>query len=375
MMDLLPNAAVPDRVAQPPIRSHRVERHQTHAIAIAVPMSGKIGIWGPSSISAAQLAIAQINAGNGVGDRPLEALFLNSDEERLDCLCDEIDALLSTGSIAGLVSSTFSEARSRINAVIRGRIPHIFTPPYHGMHYICGEYTIGGTPGEQILPSLLFMSSVLKVRRWALVGKNYVWPHPSGIIARHAIKKIGGTIVYENFVRNTVEEPYSLVEEILRAKPDIVWVSLAGTDAIAFNRVFCDANLQKRIFRFSTTIDETSLLGFGENGTDRLFTAGTYFSALETDSNLRFMEAYHAMHGVHAPAMNLFGQAIYEGVHFYQALRDRACSVFQPIRYNSARGGMFHSNWDKKDPVYLAEADGFRLQVTKLLNPGGKMAR
>ena len=43
-------------------------------VAVMVPMSGSAGIWGPSCLSCAQLAIREINAGCGVGDREFDTV-------------------------------------------------------------------------------------------------------------------------------------------------------------------------------------------------------------------------------------------------------------------------------------------------------------
>ena len=70
------------------------------------------------------------------------------------------------------------------------------------------------------------------------------------------------------------------------------------------------------------------------------------------------------MHGPNAPIMNTGGQSVYEGVHFYAALTDhRYGRKSGPVFYRSARGGVFHSNQRKEDPVFIAQADNVAFRV------------
>ena len=59
-------------------------------IAVMVPMSGSAGIWGPSCISCAQLAVAEINAGNGISGQEVEAVYLDADDGAIEGVLDTL---------------------------------------------------------------------------------------------------------------------------------------------------------------------------------------------------------------------------------------------------------------------------------------------
>ena len=177
----------------------------------------------------------------------------------------------------------------------------------------------------------------------------------------------GGQVVFETYVPFGLEEPVELVEKVAAAKPDIVLLSLIGQEAVEFNRVFGAMRLDRSIVRFSTAIEENVLLATGADGTRRLYGASAYFSSLRSDANLSFVERYRTLHGDQAPVLNALGQSIYEGMHFYAALKDGKRARRAPIVYRSARGGTYFGNDRKENPIYLARADGHLFSVVERL--------
>lgn len=339
-------------------------------VAILLPMSGSAGIWGPSCISCAQLAIDEVNRADGIAGNILQPIFLDADAGRVVDLGKEIATLLDDNVIDAIVGMTVSSVRQSLIQILNGCIPFIYTPLYEGNENSPNVYTIGETPADQLEPAIGHLSRALHARRWALIGNDYVWPRASHAVARRSIGRNHGEVVYERYVPFGLEEPDLLVEQIARQKPDIVIVSLIGQDAVDFNRAFGNSGLDRRIVRFSTAIDENVLLATGERNTRRLLVASSYFASLATDQNLAFKARYEALHATRPPVLNALGQSIYEGIHFYAALaarRDDDASR-SPVQYRSARAGNYQSNSMKTLPVYLAQADGHEFSVQCELN-------
>ena len=275
---------------------YRFELSRQHRIAVLVPMSGSAGIWGPSCISCAQLAIAEINRENGIHGEILEPVFLNSDDARVSALERELNALVEDGTVSAVVSMCVSSVRQRLNKVLAGRVPFVYTPLYEGREHSPNVFTIGETPTDQLVPAIARLSEMLKARKWALIGNDYVWPRASHAIAKECIAQNGGSIVFEGYVPFGIEEPAWLVERIARSEPDIVLVSLVGQDAVEFNRVFGAMGLDRHMARFSPAMEENVLMATGAGNSGKLFVASSYFAALETDRALAFKESYYRMH-------------------------------------------------------------------------------
>lgn len=336
-------------------------------VAVMVPRSGSAGIWGPSCISCAQLAIAEINQGSGIAGREIEPIYLDADDSAIDHTLEILKLLLEDGGVAAIVGMHVSSVRQKLNTVLRGRIPYVYTPLYEGGEQAPGCYAIGETPAEQLAPAIARLSEMFGARRWALVGNDYVWPRVSHSLARQYIALNGGQIVFEEYVPFGTEEPYELVERMADNRPDAILLSLVGQDAVEFNRVFGSMDLDRSMIRLSTAIEENVLLATGESGTKRLFGASSYFAALRTAANMSFVERYHALHGGRGPVLNALGQSIYEGMHFLAALSEPTRDSLAPLSYRSARGGLFLSNQQKHLPIYLARAEGHQFSVLERL--------
>ena len=329
-----------------------------------VPMSGSAGIWGPSSISCAQLAINEINAARGIGGREVEPVYLDADDSVMDDTAAVLEELIEEEAVDAIVGMHVSSVRLRFKHAVRERIPYIYTPLYEGDEPSPTVFTIGETPREYLGPVLHDLAARLKVRRWALVGNDYVWPRASHHYAKDAITALGGQVVFESYVPFGIEEPVELVDKVAATRPDIVIVSLIGQDAVEFNRVFGALDLDRRMARFSTAIEENVLLATGAESTKRLYAASSYFSTLATPGNVAFKERYHSLHRERAPVLNSLGQSMYEGMHFYAALAQSGPGRRgEPIRHISARGGCFLRNDRKENPIYLARADGHLFSV------------
>lgn len=340
-----------------------------HVVAVLVPMSGSAGIWGPSCISSAQLAISEINGHRGAGGQPIVPLFLNSDDSAMGALEQEVSELLAEGGIRAIVGMNVSSVRQRLNKIVRGRIPYVYTPLYEGNEHTPNVYAIGETPDDQLQPAIRHLSRSLKVRRWALIGNDYVWPRSSHAVAKRCVAECGGTVTFDGYVPFGLEDAEWLVERIALTRPDIVLVSLVGQDAVEFNRAFGQLGLDRRIFRFSAAIEENILMATGAENTKRLFAASSYFSALATPQNEEFKERYRAMHADCPPVLNALGQSLYEGIHFYAAMHEqRRREVAGPVAYRSARGGSFLSNDSKDMTIYLSRADGHDFHIIDKLS-------
>ncbi len=349
-----------------PFVPERIGKYRNAKVAITVPMSGSAGIWGPSCIASARLAIEEINAGGGISGREVEPVFLDADDSVADDTVDALEQLVEAKAVSAVVGMHVSSVRQRLKQVVPPEIPYVYTPLYEGDERSPTVYAIGETPREQMAPAIRRLAELLKVSRWALVGNDYIWPRVSHRFAKSWIRKTGGEVVFETYVPFGLEEPVRLVDELAAARPEIVILSLIGQEAVEFNRVFGAMGLDRKIVRFSTAIEENVLLASGAESTKRLYCASAYFPALRTEANLAFLERYRTLHGERAPVLNALGQSIYEGMHFYAALsRPRVAAA--PVVYRSARGGRFFHNDLKESPIYLARADGHLFSVVERL--------
>jgi ABC-type branched-subunit amino acid transport system substrate-binding protein len=211
-------------------------------------------------------------------------------------------------------------------------------------------YLTGETPDTQLLPAMRLLGEGRGVRRWCVVGNDYVWPRVTARAASGYARRCGAKIVAELFVPLGTDDFSGVLRRIDRSGADAVLMLLVGADAAQFNRAFSAGGLHERILRLSTLMDENMLLASGPEATRDLWATAGYFETLATSGALSFGARYARRFGVDAPPVGGPGESCYEGVRLLAALT-RGRSDFE-----GARGALSVRGNHVDQPVYLAEA-------------------
>lgn len=339
-------------------------------------MCGSAGLWAPSCIASAQVAVDELNKANGISGRPVQLIMVDTAIETNAPVEELIDSLIRSGSVDAIVGMHISAMRQRLSKVVQGRVPYIYTPLYEGGEHGKGIYAIGETPSQQLGPAMQHLQTQYRPKSWALIGNDYVWPRTSHAYAKTKLAKMGVGLSYEKYLPFGRPDFFREIEEIAAAGTEAVLISLVGQDAVQFNRNFGELGAHSSMIRLSCAIEENALLASGEDGLKRLFSSSSYFASLSTERNAAFKEKYYALHGERAPMLNAIGQSTYEGVQFLNGLIE-ACekgwntespNTRAPLAYKSVRGSKFISNDVKSLPIYLARADGVSFSVGKKLS-------
>lgn len=339
-------------------------------IALCVPLGGSGGIWGPSALSCARLAVAELNRSSGIAGRACRLLTVNAADDAPDIEATLVE-LVDAGDVDVLIGMHTSAVRQRILRAVGGQIPFVYTPLYEGGETTPGVFAIGETSARQLWPAIRWLGEHKRPKRWFAVGNDYVWPHVSHRMARHYIAESGAALVGEAYVPVGTSDYTEVLDQLRRSRADAVLLSLVGQDAVDFNRAFGREGLARSALRLTCGFGENELLGTGPDNADDLYVSSGYFATLDTDANLAFKERYRGHFGERAPTLSTFGQSTYEGVHFLAALfGDASHSSFDwdllgraPLAYRSARDAAYAGDGVNHTPIYLARAEGNAFRV------------
>jgi ABC-type branched-subunit amino acid transport system substrate-binding protein len=334
--------------------------------------SGSPGIWGPAATNSALLAVSEINRCGGILGREVELVMYESGGAIEDVIARATEAI-EFDDIDIIMGSHISAVRVALRRITRGRVPYIYTPVYEGGERTPGVMTIGETPRSQTRPAIHWLADAKKAARWYLIGSDYVWPWQSHRAIKTYINEAGGRVVGEEFVPVGADDHAAALARIAAAKPDVVLISLIGTDSITFNRSFAEAGLAATTLRLAGAMDETVLLGIGADNSENLFSASGYFSCIGSTANDDFLSRYTALFGANAPPLGSVGQSNYEGLRFLKAAAERAgslavrplCAAGRNLVYGGARGQVAIRNGRAEMPMYLAEADGLDFRIIR----------
>lgn len=346
---------------------------RTYRVALLIPLCGSAGLWAPSCISSAQVAVRELNRGDGITGRPVELVMVDAAVEAPTPVEAVVHELIEAGAIDAIVGMHISAVRQRLSKVVGQRVPYVYTPLYEGGEQTAGIFAIGETPDAQLGPALQYLQTRFRPRSWALIGNDYVWPRTSHAYAKAKLREMSANLAFERYLPFGLRNMDRHVDEIATSGAEAVLISLVGQDAVAFNRAFGMAGLDKRIVRLSCAVEENGLLASGGENLKRLFSAASYFGALPTEANGAFKEKYYSLHGEHAPVLNAIGQSTYEGVHFLAGLlghdnagwREAGQVIPLTLDYRSARRERMSDDGKMRTPIYLARADGVQFSVIK----------
>ena len=339
-------------------------------MGLLIPLHGSAGIYGPSCKLCAEMAAAEINADGGVLGRPVRLRVVDASGPP-PAVAREIGGLVDAGAIDAVVGWHISAVRTAVAPRIAGRVPYVYTALYEGGERSPGVFVVGETPTHQLLPAMQWLRREHGVRRWSIVGNDYVWPRGTAAAARRFAPLCDGEIRDEVFVPLGTSGFDAVVRRVAERRADAVLMLLVGQDAVEFNRAFARAGLHDSCRRLSTLIEENTLLASGADGTLGICATAAYFESLVTPESLDFGARYARRYGADAPTLNSPAESCYEGMLLLAALARRARAIGVPalrrvadsVSYGGPRGEVHMRDQHLDQRVYLAEADALDFAV------------
>jgi urea transport system substrate-binding protein len=339
-------------------------------VALVVPLQGPLGLIGPSSELCAQLAAEEINAADGVLGRELRFIPVDGGAHPR-AVAEAVDTLISHQMVDAVVGAHTSAVRAQLAPQIAGRVPYVYTSLYEGGEQSPGVFMTGETPTDQLLPGMRMLTDEWNVRRWAIVGNDYIWPRKTAAAARVYARQCGSTVAGEVYVPLGTSDFDTVIDWVEQSDVDAVLVLLVGEDAVQFHRAFARRELHDRHLRLTTLMDENMLVAAGAESAIGLFVAAGYFETLLTPERMEFAGRYARRFGEDAPLVGNLSQSCYEGVRLLDALTEHAGSMdvgaltaaAETVSYEGARGLLHLRDRHAAQRIYLAEADALDFAV------------
>ncbi|MFI5726638.1 substrate-binding domain-containing protein [Streptomyces cyaneofuscatus] len=344
-------------------------------VALVYPMQGPAGIFGPGCEACARLAVEEVNAAGGVLGRELRLLEVDGGAEP-SRVAAEVEALVAAGAVQGVTGWHISSVRQAVAPRVAHRVPYVYTALYEGGERTEGVFMTSETPAGQLLPAMRMLARIRDVRRWFVVGNDYIWPRRTARAARLYARESRGRVCGEAYLPLGTDDFAGVLRRIERADADAVLMLLVGSDAVRFNRAFAAAGLDARCLRLSTLMDESMLLGSGPEATADLYSTAGFFASLADGHSMDFHGRYAARFGADAPVPGSLGESCYEGVLLLAALIERARTLdvsaigaaAEHVRYEGPRGLLGLDGRHVRQRIYLAEADGLDFTVLAQLD-------
>ncbi|WP_336086501.1 substrate-binding domain-containing protein [Nocardia sp. SSK8] len=346
-------------------------REETIEILSIVPTQGPGGIIAPSCTAAISLAVDEINSGTGILGREIRLTTIDGGRPPHE-VATEIEAFLATGMVGAITGWHTSAVRRAVARAAAGRVPYLYATDHEGLpDERPGVLLVGEHPDHQTVPAAAWMARELGVRRWAVIGNDYIWPRQTAHALRRALPA-PADIVLERYVPLGTTDFHAFLDEPALLFADAVLVLMVGADTARFNRQFTATGLPTVLPRLSPAVDENVLLSAGPKANDNLYVASGFFLDDHTADGRDRRARYRRHQGSFAPALTTFSNSAYEAVHLLGALADTVGTLdVETLSARLADGITLDGPTTRHGftgnqavgPAYLARADGVDFDI------------
>lgn len=321
------------------------------------------------------LAGEEINADGGLLGREVRLVPIDG-AGRPEVVACRVAELARQGDVDVVTGWHLSHVRRALAARLQGDVPYVYSALYEGGERSPGVFLAGETPNYQIAPAMAWLAREMGIRRWVVVGDDYVWPRGSASAVHNFVGDLDLQITGEIFVPLGQNNFAGVMQRLHRSTAQGVLMLLVGQDAVHFNRAFAATGLDDRLVRLSSLMDENMLLASGAAATRHMFSAAGYFGTLTTGDALELLGRYARRFGPEAPVLNSMGESCYEALQLLTTLVRQAGSLDvrtmlhtaeSPLGYHGPRGSVHLENQHLMQRVYLAQADGTEFDVVAQL--------
>jgi urea transport system substrate-binding protein len=319
---------------------------RTIKIGVMTSLTGSMASRERVLVNAVELAVDEINMSGGLLGQEIE-LVVRDGASNPKIFAKVAEELISKDKVDAVFGCWTSSCRKSVLPVFEKHKHLLYYPAqYEGLENSKNIIYLGSVPNQQMIPALEWSFSKLGKKVY-LLGSDYVYPRAANQIIKDQVAQLRGEIVGESYVSLGGEEFLSIVAEIKRLKPDVIFNTINGISNVHFFRELRSAGItSKDIPVFSFSISENEIGDFSDTNMTGDFFVLSYLQGLKNSKNKNFIQRYQQKYGKNS-YLSETSESIYVGVHLWaRAVLDAGSNqVVQVQRYASGRsiqgpGGM-----------------------------------
>jgi len=333
-------------------------------VGILHSLSGTMAISEVSVKDATMLAIDEINAKGGVLGKKIVPVVEDGASD-WPTFKTKAEKLLTQDKVAAVFGCWTSVSRKTVLPVFEKYDGLLWYPvQYEGMETSPNIFYTGATTNQQIAPAVTWLIKTKGLKKFFLVGSDYVFPRTANAEIKAQLKAEGGALVGEEYTPLGHREYSTLVDKIKAAKPDVVFNTLNGDSNVEFFKQLKAVGLtSKELPTLSVSIAEPEIAAIGADKLAGHWAAWNYFQTTATPENKKFVASYKAKYPktpVTADPM----EAGYTGVYLWKAAVEKAKS-FDVDKVKAAADGISF-----QAPGGLVKIDGKTQHIWKTVRIG-----
>lgn len=302
----------------------------TIKIGVLHSLSGTMAISETTLKDTVQMLVDEQNKKGGVLGKKIEAVFVDP-ASNWPLFAEKARELISKDKVSAIFGCWTSVSRKSVLPVVEELNGILFYPvQYEGEESSKNVFYTGAAPNQQAIPAVDYL---LKqgVKRWALVGTDYVYPRTANKILEAYLKSKGFKdedimISYTPFGHSDWQSIVSDIKKFGTAGKKTAVVSNINGDAnVPFYKELSNQGISaKDIPVVAFSVGEEELSGIDTKPLVGHLAAWNYFESVDSDANDDFIEEWHKYTGDEKRVTNDPMEATYIGFNMWVKAVEKA---------------------------------------------------
>ena len=326
-------------------------------------LTGTMAISEIPLMEAEILAIEETNERGGVLGRKIEYI-VEDGESSPQVFAAKMQKLLNEDKVATVFGCWTSASRIAVKPILEKQYGLLWYPlQYEGMEASPNIMYIGASPNQQIVPAVEYCLENIG-KRLFFIGSDYIFPRTAKKIIDAQLVPYELETVGEVFVPMGHTDFTEIIDQIKKAKPDVVLNTLNGDSNLAFFHQLKEMGVTAEdIPVMSFSISEQEVTEIGPEVLAGHLTAWNYYQTIENNKNSEFVEGYKKMFGNDSVSGDPIASA-HTAVHLWTQACEKAGS-FDVEDVRIAAKGMSYDS-----PLGLVTIDGTNQHLYKPVRIG-----
>lgn len=302
----------------------------TIKIGVLHSLSGTMAISETTLKDTVQMLVDEQNKKSGVLGKKIEAVVVDP-ASNWPLFAEKARELISKDKVSAIFGCWTSVSRKSVLPVVEELNGILFYPvQYEGEESSKNVFYTGAAPNQQAIPAVDYL---LKqgVKRWALVGTDYVYPRTANKILEAYLKSKGFKdedimISYTPFGHSDWQSIVSDIKKFGTAGKKTAVVSTINGDAnVPFYKELSNQGISaKDIPVVAFSVGEEELSGIDTKPLVGHLAAWNYFESVDSDANDDFIEEWHKYTGDEKRVTNDPMEATYIGFNMWVKAVEKA---------------------------------------------------
>ncbi|TAG06719.1 MAG: ABC transporter substrate-binding protein [Cytophagia bacterium] len=273
------------------------QSNQTIKVGILHSLSGTMAISEKDVKDATLLAIEEINKNGGILGKKLEPIVVDG-KSNWEHFAKMADSLIDKAKVKVVFGCWTSASRKTVKPVFEKYNHLLFYPvQYEGVEKSKNIVYTGTAPNQQIIPAVKWFFDNVGTKVF-IVGSDYVYPRTASQVIQDQIKILGGKVVGDEYVPLGSKDVKTMVEKIIKAKPDFILNNINGDTNVEFFKALRKAGITpEKTPTCSFSVAEAELISMQVPDVVGDYAAWSYFQSYQSIENTVFIKKYKAKYG------------------------------------------------------------------------------